>query len=142
MDFLHSILLLHHLLFAGTMLEEANHPPISGIAVPFTSAEHAYYQLVFDYTMNYTVGGSSYDWEMHAGNGIISVSNAYISKSGALCRNFSESFSVRGQSGSGEGVACKRKGAEGWCKLRTDQAATCAMEPAPNALATMMNMLR
>jgi hypothetical protein len=93
------------------------------------SSERAYYDLVFNYTMDAIRADGKYSWQSYGGQGTISVSDSYISKSGATCRNFAEIFTVQGVAGENEGVGCKRVGYDGWCKLRMTDARTCAMEP-------------
>ena len=58
----------------------------------------------------------------------------FVSKSKANCRKFTETFTVAGKNGEGYGVGCKREGSEGWCKLKTSNAHTCAMEPPRNII--------
>lgn len=97
-----------------------------------SKAEKRYYDLVFNYVMETIKPNSKYNWESYSGNGMLTVSEVYVSKSGATCRNFVETFAVHGVIGDNEGVGCKRVGTEGWCKLKLDNALTCAMEPSSN----------
>lgn len=92
-------------------------------------SEKSYYDLVFNYTMDAIKADGKYSWQSYGGHGTISVSDSYVSKSGATCRNFAETFTVQGVVGENEGVGCKRVGYDGWCKLRMSDARTCAMEP-------------
>lgn len=94
-----------------------------------SDAEKSYYELVFTYVMDTVKADGTYKWESYSGNGTFTVSDSYVSKSGATCRNFAEVFTVQGVGGENEGVGCKRAGREGWCKLRMSDALTCAMEP-------------
>jgi len=101
-----------------------------------SSVEKEYYIQVFDYTMGVIEGGKSYEWQGHNGNkGKISVEKPFQSKSSATCRNFSETFDIGGQKGKAEGIACKRNGDEGWCRLKKSDALTCALEQ-PNNIVT------
>jgi hypothetical protein len=101
-------------------------------------AEKAYYNLVFNYTMETVKADGKYSWASYSGNGTITVSDSYVSKSGATCRNFAEIFTVQGVGGDNEGVGCKRVGSEGWCKLKMNHALTCAMEPKSNMVEDKM----
>ncbi len=105
--------------------------PVSPLA-SLTEPEQTYYTQIFDYTMDNVAGGSTYDWQSANGQGSISVSDAYVSKSGSTCRNFTETYSVYERMGSGAGAACRREGREGWCRLKMNGALTCAMEPPSN----------
>ena len=97
-----------------------------------SSAEQSYYEKVFYYTMDNVQPGQKFDWASYSGKGTINVDAPFVSKSGSTCRNFSETYTVQGKEGAGKGVACKRGGEEGWCKLKTDNALTCAMEGPPS----------
>ena len=98
--------------------------PLSQLSDP----EKTYYTKIFDYTMQTVPVDGTYQWASYDGKGSITLSNPFTSKSGAICRNFTESFVVKGQSGADKGVGCKRNGADGWCKLDASNAMTCAME--------------
>lgn len=111
------------LLFAAPVFAAAVSPLYN-----LSDAEKSYYDKVFVYTMDNIKAGDKYDWASYSGKGSLKVSESYVSKSGSTCRNFDESFTVQGQSGGGKGVACKRAGDDGWCKLKPDNALTCAME--------------
>jgi len=115
------------LLTASPCLAAAS-SPLALLASP----EQSYYEKVFVYTMEVTKPGEKYDWAGYTGKGSISVEAPFVSKSGATCRNFSETFTVQGQPGNGKGIGCKRAGAEGWCKLKPGNALTCAMEQPAN----------
>ena len=93
-----------------------------------SDAERKYYALSFAYTMDAVQAGTPYAWGSYSGKGEITPSAAFISKSRSVCRNFTETYTIGGAAGAGEGIGCKRNGDEGWCKLRKGQAMTCAME--------------
>ncbi|MDE3060528.1 MAG: hypothetical protein KGJ06_05915 [Pseudomonadota bacterium] len=93
-----------------------------------SEAEQSYYQQVFAYVMENIQPGQHYDWQSYGGRGTIAVGDAFTSKSGTVCRRFSESFQVQSFPGSDVGVGCRRVGRDGWCKLRPGNAMTCAME--------------
>jgi surface antigen len=94
-----------------------------------TDVEQQYYRQVFDYVMEEVKADSPYDWQTASGRGTINASAPFESKSGATCRSFSESYTIGGNGGSVEGVACRRQGRDGWCRLKRSDALTCAMEP-------------
>ena len=93
-----------------------------------SDAEKTYYEKVFDYSMDTVQGGGKYEWKSYSGNGAISIADTFVSKSGATCRNFTETFVVQGQNGIDKGVGCKRRGQDGWCKLDLNKAKTCSFE--------------
>lgn len=84
--------------------------------------------MAFDYTMEVTKSNEFYEWQGYSGNGRITPGERFVSKSGYTCRSFSESFTVAGNRGTGTGIACKRQGRDGWCRLKEGNALTCAME--------------
>lgn len=108
-------------------------PPIfpqnSTALMQLTDAELSYYRQVFDYTMAVTKSGERYEWKSEHGRGFFAPSDPFTSKSGSTCRKFTEEYEVGSQSATLEGVACKREGREGWCRLKKTDAQTCAMEP-------------
>ena len=138
MEFLRTLLLMHHLAFAGGVANEAMQTPDVIAPGGLNDTERHYYSLVFNYAMNNVSDDKPYDWQSHSGNGSIRISKAYISKSGYICRNFSESYLVLGTEGVSQGVACKRGGNGGWCRLRLNDALTCAMEPPANGVQAAM----
>lgn len=99
-----------------------------------TNPEKEYYEQVFSYAMAAIQPGKHYDWKSYSGGGKITVDKVFTSKSGATCRKFQETFIINNHEGKNEGVGCKREGRDGWCKLKSTDALTCAMEPSGNAL--------
>lgn len=93
-----------------------------------SSAEKTYYSQIFAYTMDNIEAGRRFEWKTHSGSGNIHVEKTFISKSGVPCRNYAETFQVQDVRGAYQGVACKRQGKEGWCRLKPSNAHTCAME--------------
>jgi len=93
-----------------------------------TDVEQKYYREIFDYTMTAVPAGESFEWQTVNGMGKIHASTPFTSKSGAFCRNFWETYAIGGENGKNEGIACKRDGQEGWCRLKKTHALTCAME--------------
>lgn len=104
--------------------------PQSSTVTQLSDAEITYYKQVFDYTMAVTKPGEKYEWQSYNGNGYLKPDVSFISKSGATCRNFSEEYTIGVSKGYAEGVACKRDGKDGWCRLKKIDAMTCAMERA------------
>lgn len=98
-----------------------------------------YYLRVFNYTMDNSKDNKAYHWETGAAKGDIRVSKEYISKSKSLCRNFTETFKIDGQVGKSEGAACKRDGNNGWCRLKHEDAHTCALEEPQGVADKLMN---
>ncbi len=87
-----------------------------------------YYINAWNYAFNHKKAGETYHWDSHSAKGDIVVGAQYVSKSQATCRNFSESFVIGAETGSNQGVACKRDDGKGWCKLKMEDARTCALE--------------
>lgn len=114
---------------ANTQLLPPNLP-----SAQLSEAEIVYYQQVYDYTMAVTKPDEPYAWQTYSSEGSITAGKIFVSKSGATCRNFSEQFRVNEVKGTAEGVACKRDGKEGWCRLKTADALTCAMESPANII--------
>jgi hypothetical protein len=109
---------------------------LSGLA----SAEKSYYEKVFDYSMDVMKPNEAYTWKSYGGSGNITPGELFLSKSKAKCRTFGENFNIGERTGAAEGVACKRDGNDGWCRLKKDNALTCAMEtPAYNVQMPGMN---
>lgn len=97
-------------------------------AAGLSPAELEYYRQVFDYTMTNIEAGKPYEWGSYGGKGAISPGVLFISKSQSACREFSENIQIGGRLETRDGIACRREGGNGWCRLRKDQALTCAME--------------
>jgi hypothetical protein len=96
--------------------------------VSLASAEKSYYALAFSYAMSTVETGNAYEWKTYSSNGAIRPETPFISRSGAECREFTETYTIQGVQGENVGVGCKRKGDDGWCRLGLKQALTCAME--------------
>lgn len=99
-------------------------PPAAGLS----DAEQEYYEKVFDYAMGTVKPGETYKWESYGGKGEIAPGENFVSKSKAVCRNFTESYAIGGKQGKADGIACRREGREGWCRLKEGNALTCALE--------------
>jgi len=101
-------------------------PPRPG---ELSDVEKQYYIQVFDYVMTNLNAKDKYDWKSSDPNlGTIVVGETFISKSSSTCRAFSESYIIGDNKSTAEGIACKREGNEGWCRLKKTDAQTCAME--------------
>jgi hypothetical protein len=101
-------------------------PPRPG---ELSAVEKDYYVKVFEYVMDTITTKEPYPWKSSDNNiGAISVGETFTSKSKAICRPYSETFDVGGYKGTNEGIACKRVGNEGWCRLKKTDALTCALE--------------
>lgn len=117
-------LLLIFLLLPGLAAAAAQPSSLSALS----DAERSYYDQIFGYTMENLQPGDKYEWKTYSGNGVIHVSEVFTSKSGSACRNYTETFAVQNVPGAYQGVACRRRGEEGWCRLKPGNAHTCAME--------------
>lgn len=90
--------------------------------------ELAYHEQVFFYTLDHMADGQGYDWKTYSASGRVTAQKPFTSKSGYYCRAFEESYSIAGQNSGDKGIACKRQGRDGWCRLKETQALTCALE--------------
>ncbi len=93
-----------------------------------SEAEKVYYVQSFDYAMSVMPNDQPHLWESYNGKGSISPRQLYTSKSKSSCRQFSENFTIGGYAGSQEGIACKRQGKDGWCRIKAGNPETCALE--------------
>ena len=99
-----------------------------------SDAEKDYYLKVFAYVMETVQPGQPYAWQTYGAKGVISAQEKFLSKSKYDCRSYAEIFYVGTTPYPYEGVACKRQGREGWCRLKKTDALTCALEPPENTL--------
>ncbi|MFW0776940.1 MAG: hypothetical protein ACN2B6_04385 [Rickettsiales bacterium] len=112
--------------------------PVSLPARPgeLSDVEKEYYVKVFDYAIATISADGQYDWKSSdTNNGVITAGELFTSKSGYTCRGFAEAFNIGGEQGQHQGIACKRKGADGWCRLKESDALTCALETPATAVA-------
>jgi|GEM_PF-4415797 len=93
-----------------------------------------YYVKAFNYGMETAKPNENYSWKAQNASGIIIASEKYTSKSQATCRNYNEIFVLGDKKSSFSGVACKRNGEAGWCRLKPEDAHTCALETSPDAM--------
>lgn len=119
-----SIFLILFACFAPFPALAANPSSLSALS----DHEKTYYEKIFAYTMDNVAGGQKFQWATHSGQGTIAVEEMFVSKSGVPCRRYFEQFKVQQVDGALKGVACKRQGKEGWCRLKPSNAYTCAME--------------
>ena len=110
--------------------DEAPPPPLTYSASfsALSDAEKAYYEKMFDYSMDMMRPGQGYDWQTYGGKGKITAGEPFVSKSNVHCRPFDEVFYAGETPYRYEGIACKRQGREGWCRLKKTDALTCALE--------------
>lgn len=124
------------LLFAPTSLWAGT--PVPSPADSLAGEQRIYYLRIFNYVMENNTDNKPYEWKTGAAKGSIRVSKQYTSKSKALCRNFSESFFIDGETKKYEGAACKRDENKGWCRLRNGDAHTCALEEPEDTMDKIM----
>lgn len=103
-------------------------PSHQGHSGSLTAAEQQYYLTMFDYTMDNVQPGHSQSWSTHSANGRITVEEPFLSKSKSNCRRYTESIAFANKQHASQGVACKRQGDNGWCRLKENGPLTCAME--------------
>jgi hypothetical protein len=104
-----------------------------------TGYNRDYYFSLFDYTMDNIKEEKPFHWEVGGVKGDISVGKKYTSKSKYVCRDFIETFVVNKEHGKSEGVACKRKGKDGWCRLKREDVHTCALETPQSTTDKILN---
>jgi len=107
------------------------HKPIprkAPVAREFTDSEIEYLEKSFDYAMDNMKQGEYLDWSAAAVNGRISVGNVYQSKQKATCRNYIEIARTYEAQKVESGIACKRTSKDGWCRLKVNDAESCALE--------------
>lgn len=113
------------------------HKPIpkqAQVARAFTDAEVEYLEKTFDYAMESLKAGEHMDWSAAAVNGRISVGKEYTSAQKIQCRNYIEIARTYDAQKVESGIACKRVGKDGWCRLNPDDAQSCALEVAESSL--------
>ena len=93
-----------------------------------TGKQRAYYINVFNYVMDNIKADESFHWDAGTGKGDIKVGKDYISKSKAVCRDFTETFEINNELGKSNGVACRRDNGNSWCRLKKEDAHTCVLE--------------
>lgn len=98
---------------------------IASMAAP----ERDYHRMSFDYAMDRTPPGARHAWQSYASSGRIEPGP--VKESGATrCRTYREVISSgKYKEIYGDGVACKRVGDAGWCRLRAEDMQSCALEP-------------
>lgn len=126
------------LMWGPMILSETAPLPSNSPASKLSDVERVYYRQVFDYTMDTVRAGGRYDWQTYSATGSITVSETFVSQSEARCRRFSENFVMGSLQETASGIACKRQGKDGWCRLHEKSALTCAMEP-PEGIAVHLS---
>lgn len=104
------------------------------------SGERAeFYVNSFNSAMENSKVNVARDWKMVGAVGKIIASEKYLSKSKSICRNYTESFEIYGKKNTNSGVACKRTNDVGWCRMKADDAHTCAIEKSQGAVDKMLS---
>jgi len=98
-----------------------------------------YYVNSFNYAMDSAKANEVRSWKTKGAEGKIIASEKYLSKSQSVCRNYSESFEIYGKKNTNSAVACKRTNDVGWCRLKSDDAHTCAIENPQNSTDKILN---
>ncbi len=106
----------------------AAQPPRPG---ELSAPEKDYYIQLFNYLMDHHSAAEPHLWRTSdTTSGAIAAGEVFISKSKATCRPYSETYNIGGYQGEQQGIACKRIGSDGWCRLKKTDALTCALEGA------------
>lgn len=93
-----------------------------------SNAEKAYYVQMFNHTMSHVHDGNAYPWESYNSKGAITPTETFVSQSKAICRHYTEDFTIGQYSGQQAGTSCKRQGKAGWCRIALGSPQSCAME--------------
>ncbi len=120
-------------LFIAWLLHEPI-PRAPQVARAFTDAEIDYLEKSFDYAMDMLNAGDHMDWSIAAVNGRISAGKQYTSTQKANCRNYIEIARTYDAQKVESGIACKRSGKDGWCRLNANDAQSCALEVAESSI--------
>lgn len=111
-------------------------PKQQQVARSFSASEIDYLEKSFDYAMDSLKEGEFLDWSAAAVNGRISVGNAYESRKGATCRQYVEVARTHDAQKVTGGIACKRQGKDGWCRIQDQHAPqSCALEVMESSVA-------
>lgn len=109
----------------------AKQPAWGELYEALTKVERDYYHSMFDYAMEAAVDGQAISWMVDDSgtSGQIIPGAAFITKYDLPCRPYEE-YMRRPDAGEQrfEGVACKRDGKPGWCRLTKKSLPTCAFE--------------
>lgn len=93
-----------------------------------TDSEVLYVEKTFNYAMDNLKQGEHMDWSVAGINGRISVGKLYQSKMKVECRNYVEIARSYVAQNTEAGIACRRQGNEGWCRLGPNVPQSCALE--------------
>lgn len=119
------------LLFAPAGVAFAAEPAVAeNLIKAMDSAERSYYFQMFDYSMSNAKAGEKREWKSYNSSGQFVAEVPFVSSSNATCRKYRETM-VSGKYNAEvkNGVACKRVGREGWCRLKEGDMQSCALEP-------------
>lgn len=107
-------------------------PPPIPLDGELSADDSRYHATMFEYALNTVTTPVPFEWKAYSGRGNITLTPAFKSKSGAICRNYQETIMLAKGNVHYAGVACKRRGEAGWCRLRENaEALSCAFEKAP-----------
>jgi hypothetical protein len=109
-------------------------PKQQPVARAFNGAEIDYLEKSFDYAMDTLKEGEYLDWSAAAVNGRISVGKVYESGKKATCRKYVEVARTYDAQKVDAGVACKRVGKDGWCRVHGENPQSCALEVAESSI--------
>lgn len=98
------------------------------VAREFTDSEIAYLEKSFDYAMDMLKPGEHMDWSVAAVNGRVSAGKEYTSTQKANCRQYVEISRTYEAQKVDSGIACKRVGKDGWCRIHGTNPPSCALE--------------
>lgn len=91
-------------------------------------AERDYYDKLFDYVMDNRADGQTYDWKSYRAYGRLTPASKETHEN-TVCRPFHEIIGLKDESEAAfNGIACKRVGSDGWCRLPKGELRSCALE--------------
>lgn len=108
-------------------------PKQAQVARAFTDSEIDYLEKSFDYAMDNVKAGGHLDWSAAGVNGRIAAGNPYQSTQKARCRNYIEISRTFDAQKVDSGIACKRSGKDGWCRVHGKDPQSCALEVAESS---------
>ena len=104
------------------------------VARSFSDSEIEYLEKNFNYAMENARAGEYSDWSVAAVNGRIAAGAPYRSKQKAACREYVEVARTYDAQKVESGVACKRQGKDGWCRIPKGNPESCALEVMESSL--------
>ncbi len=112
-----------------------------GLEKQMTKDEQKIYWREFNYALQYVPEGEAHLWKTPQDTmfGKIEAKTHYTTKSGIVCRSFTETLFYRGKAQNVRGKSCQRTDAPGWCKLRPESTPRCEIGYSPGTWQSIKN---